>query len=78
MAKNINTFVYNNMSGKFIQSAINPMNALLYSQNQQPQAWHESLMIVLTLSFDSTFNVLKICNHVLGVGHALEYVLEFM
>ena len=66
------------MSGKFIQSAINLMNALLYSQNQQPQAWHESLQNFLTLSLDSTSKVLKKCNHIPGIEHAINYVLEFM
>ena len=40
---NINIFVYSSMSGKYTQSAINLMNALV---DQQLQAWHESLEMV--------------------------------
>ena len=37
------------MSGKFTQSTINLMNALLDSLNQQVQAWHEGLHIILKI-----------------------------
>ena len=44
------------MSGEFTQSASNLMHALLYFENQQPQAWHESLETIwkLVIRFNIT------------------------
>lgn len=37
------------MNGNFTQNAINPMNALLYFENQQLQAWHECLGMIFNI-----------------------------
>ena len=48
------------MSGKFTQSAINLMNALLYSWNQQPQAWDESLKMFCNILIRFNIQFLQI------------------
>ena len=59
------------MSGKFTQSAIYLMNALLYLKIQQAQTWHEGLEMILTLSLYTIFNLfLKKCKHMPSIEHA--------
>ena len=48
------------------------MNALLYFYNQQPQAWHESLEMVIR--FNIQFSFVIRCNPIPSIEHALDYI----
>ena len=55
------------------------MNALLYSKNQQPQAWHESVEMIFDVVVRFNIQTLRTkCNPIPSIEHALNYISRIL
>lgn len=62
------------MSGEFKQSVINLRNALLYSWNQQLQAWHMGLEMKSNVFVRFNIQFLQRWKHTQSIEHYANYI----